>query len=161
MRTDAPTTPRAGSGTGSGGRVDASMSLLVDMMADTLDQGYAESAARAERGRPAGPTGGPRRRQRLAPLLGILAVGVLTGTAVAEVRDRSAADQGVRGQLTVEVAQRTRDSDALARRAAELRDEVAAVREKALGVDAAGRAARERLEALSPKARNAAHSTAI
>ena len=124
------------------------MSLLVDMMADTLDQGYAERAARAERGRPEGPARDPRRRQRLVPLLGILAVGVLTGSAVAEVRDRSQADRGLRGGLAAEVAQRTRDSDALARRAAELRDEVAAVREQALGADAAGRAARERLAVL-------------
>ncbi len=121
------------------------MSLLVDMMADTLDQGYAERAARAGQVR---PERAPRRRQRLLPLLGILAVGVLTGTAVAEVRDRSQADQGLRGELAAEVASRTADSDALAGRAAELRDEVAGVREQALGADAAGRAARERLEAL-------------
>jgi uncharacterized protein YlxW (UPF0749 family) len=129
-------------------RVDASMSLLVDMMADTLDQGYAERAARAAQVPPAGPAPRPRRRQRLAPLVGILAVGVLTGAAVAEVRDRSVADRGLRGQLAAEVAQRTRASDELARRAAALRDEVAAVREAALGADAAGRAAAERLDAL-------------
>jgi hypothetical protein len=42
------------------------MSLLVDMMADTLDQGYAERAARTGRRRPTGP--GPRSAppQRLA-----------------------------------------------------------------------------------------------
>ena len=144
MRTDAPPPPQAGSGR----RVDASMSLLVDMMADTLDQGYAERAARAEQGRPDGPVPRPRRRQRLLPLVGILAVGVLTGAAVAEVRDRSQTDAGLRGELAAEVAQRTRDSDALALRAAELRDEVAAVREQALGADAEGQAASERLEAL-------------
>jgi uncharacterized protein YlxW (UPF0749 family) len=124
------------------------MSLLVDMMADTLDQGYAERAARAEQGRSEGQPSRPRRRQRLGPLLGILAVGVLTGTAVAEVRDRSVADQDLRGELAAEVAQRTRDSDELAGRASALRDEVTAVREQALGTDAAGRAAAERLDAL-------------
>jgi len=122
------------------------MSLLVDMMADTLDHGYAERAARDGAVRPAGSS--PRRRQRLAPLLGVLAVGVLTGAAVTDVRDRSAADAGLRGDLAAQVAQRTRDTDALARRAAELRDEVAAVRERALGADAAGRSAGQRLEAL-------------
>jgi uncharacterized protein YlxW (UPF0749 family) len=121
------------------------MSLLVDMMADTLDQGYAERAARTERSRPA-PR--PRRRQRLAPLLGVLAVGILTGTVVAEVRDRSEADRGLRGGLADEVSQRTRASDALARRAADLRDEVAAVRAQTLGAVAAGRAVEERLAAL-------------
>jgi uncharacterized protein YlxW (UPF0749 family) len=124
------------------------MSLLVDMMADTLDQGYAERAARAQQAPPAGPARGPRRRRHLVPLVGILAVGVLTGAAVAEVRDRSAADRGLRGELAAEVARRTADSDALARRAAALRDDVAAVREQALGADAAGRAAQERLDAL-------------
>jgi len=152
VRTAAAQTAQAGSEASSGRRVDASMSLLVDVMTDTLDRSYAERAARAGRGRPAGPARGPRRRQRAAPLLGILAVGVLTGTAVAQVRDRSSADQGLRGELATEVAQRTRDSDALARRAAELRDDVAAVRERALGADAAGRAASERLAALAAAA---------
>ena len=162
MRTDAPPTPRAGSEPGPGRRVDASMSLLVDMMADTLDQGYAERAARADRGRPDGPPRPPRRRQRLLPLLGILAVGVLTGAAVAEVRDRSQTDQGLRGELAAEVAQRTRDSDALARRAAALRDEVADVREQALGADAAGRAVQDQLEALgAASATTAVHGPGV
>jgi uncharacterized protein YlxW (UPF0749 family) len=144
VRTDAPPPARPAPAR----RVDASMSLLVDMMADTLDQGYDERAGRAEQGRPAGAVRGPRRRQRLLPLVGVLAVGVLTGTAVAAVRDRSQADQGLRGELAAQVASRTADSDALARRAAELRTEVEAVRERALGTDADGRAAQERLEAL-------------
>ena len=162
MRTDAPPSPGASSAAGSGRRVDASMSLLVDMMADTLDQGYAERAAHGGQRRPDGRTPGPRRRQRLVPLLGVLAVGVLTGTAVAEVRDRSATDQGLRGELAAEVAQRTRASDALARRAAVLREQVAADRERALGADAAGRAARERLEALGvASATTAVHGPGI
>jgi uncharacterized protein YlxW (UPF0749 family) len=128
------------------------MSLLVDMMADTLDRGYAERAARVEPGVPGGSSWRARRRQRLTPLLGVLAVGVLTGTAVAEVRERSEAETGLRGDLAAQVAQRTRDSDALERRAAQLRDEVAAVRQQALGVDAAGRTVAERLEALGAAA---------
>ncbi len=148
MRTDAPPTSGPESGAGRGRRPDASMSLLVDMMADTLDRGYAERAARAEAGGHGGSSSRAPRRQRLAPLLGVLAVGVLTGTAVAEVRDRSEAETGLRGDLAAEVARRTDDSDALARRAAQLRDEVAAVRQQALGADAAGRSAGERLEAL-------------
>lgn len=124
------------------------MSLLVDMMSNTLDSGYAERAARVRAAGADAPRERRRRRQGLGPLVGILAVGVLTGAAVAEVRDRSQADRGLRGELAAEVAQRTRASDALAARAAALRDEVAAVREQALGADTAGQAAQERLEVL-------------
>lgn len=152
VRTDAAPPGRAASGAGPARRADASMSLLVDMMADTLDQGYAERAARAEVGRAGGQLLRRRRRSGVVPLLGMLAVGVLTGTAVAEVRERSVADQGLRGELAAEVAQRTRDSDELAGRVAALRDEVAAVREQALGTDAAGRAAAERLAVLGAAA---------
>ncbi len=73
---------------------------------------------------------------------------MLTGTAVAEVRERSVASQDLRGELAAEVAQRTRASDDLARRAAALRDDVAGVRAQALGTDAEGRAARELLTSL-------------
>ena len=146
MTSQAPATARPGGGQPRPRRVDGSMSLLVDMMADTLDQGYAERAA-GRKPAPARPTG-RRRRTRVAPLLGLVAIGMLTGTAVAQVRERSADDQGLRGQLTAEVAARTSQSDALAARAARLRERVAAVQERALGADAAGRAAARRLAAL-------------
>ena len=149
MRSEAPTTPRPVGGGPPPRRVDGSMSLLVDMMRDTLDQGYAERAARRRTPGTAAPV--PRRRKQagLTSLAALVALGALTGTAVAQVRDRSAADQGLRGRLTAEVAERTRQSDALAAQVARLRDEVSAVRERALGADAAGRAAARRLAAVS------------
>ena len=148
MRTDAP----AGARSGPSDRADRSMSLLVDMMANTLDEAYAERAA-ARTGGPA--SGGPasaRRpgpdRRRLWPLAGLVAVGLLTGTAVASVRDRAVADAGLRAGLVAEVIERTERGDALAAQAARLRDEVTAVRAQALGADAAGRAAARRLARL-------------
>ena len=133
-------------------RVDGSMSLLVDMMANTLDEAYAERAARTAAGQDPVPTGphqtARRRARRLGPLVGLVAVGVLTGTAIGEVRDRQAAGQGLRSGLADEVRERTAQSDELAARAAALRDEVAVVREQALGADAAGREAARRLAAL-------------
>ena len=147
VRTDAPPPSRAPSGPDAGGRVDASMSLLVDMMEHTLDQGYAERAARRRAPvAPAGPRGSGR--SGLTSLVALVAVGALAGTAVAQVRDRSEAERGLRGELAAEVTERTRRSDELAAEVARLRDEVAAVRERALGADAAGRAAARRLAAL-------------
>ena len=147
MRTQAPPTGQPQDGDAPPRRLDGSMSLLVDMMNDTLDQGYAERAAR--RRSPSADVPPPSgRRSGLVSLTALVGLGLLTGTAVAQVRDRSAADQGLRGQLVAEVAERTRQGDALAEQAGRLRDEVAAVRERALGTDAAGRAAARRLEAL-------------
>jgi uncharacterized protein YlxW (UPF0749 family) len=143
VTTDAPGRPTAR-------RVDGSMSLLVDMMANTLDEAYAEAAQARGTGPAApGPDRGPRRRSvRLGPLAGLLAVGLLTGTAVGEVRDRSAESSGLRSGLADEVAARTGQGDALAAQAAALRDEVAQLQEQALGSDAAGRAAARDLEVL-------------
>ena len=146
MRTEAPASARPPAAGSRPHRPDSSMSLLVDMMQDTLDAGYAERAAR---GAPAPATGPPTgRRSGPVSLVALVVLGVVTGTAVAQVRDRSSADQGLRGELAAEVAERTARSDALAAQVARLRDEVAAVREQALGADAAGRAAVRRLEAV-------------
>ena len=148
MSSSVPTTVRPGAGGPPPRRLDGSMSLLVDMMQDTLDSGYAERAAR--RRTPVEPAAArPRRRSGLLSLAALVAVGVVTGTAVAQVRERSVADQGLRGELAAEVEQRTAQSDALAAQVARLRDEVTAVRESALGADAAGRAAARELAAVS------------
>ena len=157
MATDVPTTPRQGPARPSAGavpgqarRVDGSMSLLVDMMANTLDEAYAERAARAPRAGGPVPPGSrrPRSWRGLAPVAGLVAVGLVTGTAVAQVRARQTDTLDVRSGLAQEVRDRTRSSDELAARAAALRDEVAAVREQSLGVGAAGRSAALRLEAV-------------
>ncbi len=155
MTTEAPEVgvaagPRAAEPASAGRRVDGSMSLLVDVMTHTLDEAYAERAARARAVGPRAPDGPrPHRRRRTTPLVGLVAVGLLTGTAVAEVRERSRDDQGLRSSLAAEVDVRTRRTDELASEVARLRDEVASVRQQALSAGAAGRATARRLDALS------------
>lgn len=128
------------------------MSLLVDMMTNTLDGAYAERAARRADPGGAGATArGPAPRTvtgTVLPLVGILLIGAFTGTAVAQVRDRQEAGTGLRAQLVDEVQDRTGESEALARRAEELRTQVTAAREAALGAGAAGQALADRLAAL-------------
>jgi uncharacterized protein YlxW (UPF0749 family) len=115
------------------------MSLLVDMMTNTLDEGYAERAARG----PA-PSGGHRWTAALA----LVALGLVTGTAVSQVRARQDASTGLRTQLATEVRERTAETERLADQAERLRAEVAEAQAAALGADVAGRSAARRLEAL-------------
>ncbi len=125
------------------------MSLLVDMMADTRDEAYAERAAATHRqGSPQAAGPGQPRSRRLVTAVALVAVGVVTTTAITEVRGREAADTGLRGQLAAAALARTADSDALGSRAEALRSELVVLREAALGVDAAGAAAAARLSAL-------------
>ena len=132
-------------------RVDGSMSLLNDMMANTLDEAYAERAAR--RSAPGGDAApGPRSARgalkRGTALLTLLAVGVVTGTAVAQVRARQEANSGLRADLAEQVRERTQQSDRLEATADALRREVDATQSALLGADAAGQAAADRLLAL-------------
>ena len=147
-----PTTSSPVSGDAPPRRVDGSMSLLVDMMTNTLDSAYAERAARRNDpgSAPAGGTGPVPRTVRgtAPPLLAILLVGVLTGTAVAQVRERQEAGTGLRAELVEEVRERTGESEALAGRAEDLRSEVDAARQASLGAGAAGQALTDRLAAL-------------
>lgn len=143
--TTEPQTPR---------RVDGSMSLLVDMMTNTLDESYAEAARqragaaadRAAGGPPAAPGGTGARRVAAALLL--VALGLVTGTAAAQVRNREAAGSGVRADLVVDVQRRTAESDALAAATARLRSDVAAQRNAALRSNSAGAAVARDLAAL-------------
>jgi uncharacterized protein YlxW (UPF0749 family) len=139
-------------------RVDGSMSLLVDVMTNTLDEGYAERAARKAGGEqlPAGPLPSGRTSGRVTGLVALVVLGLLTGTAVSQVRERAAASAGLRGQLVAEVVERREQGDLLVTEAAALRAEVAATRDAALGADAAGRAAAEAVRALELAAGTAA-----
>ena len=129
------------------------MSLLVDMMANTLDEAYAELAARKAGERPAaastsvaGPSGLLRRG---TALLTLMALGVLTGSAIAQVRARQEASTGLRAELATEVRDRTAETDRLAEQAERLRAQVAARQAEVLGADAAGRAAAAALAELA------------
>lgn len=130
-------------------RVDGSMSLLNDMMANSLDEAYAERAARRA-GEGAGPVDAPLRpgttaARRASAILLLLALGVLTGTAVAQVRERQQANTGLRADLVAEVRDRTDRTDELAGAAERLRAQVAAAEAELLGADAQGRRVSERL----------------
>ncbi|MCU1674370.1 MAG: hypothetical protein JWN77_2483 [Frankiales bacterium] len=122
-------------------RVDRSMSLLTDMMTNSLDQSYAEAAAR----RGSSPESAGR---RFVAVVLLVAVGAVTGTAAAQVRSRQTAQVGVRGKLVEDVQQRTRATDELARTASALRDDVARLQARGLSTGAAGQAAAEQLAAL-------------
>lgn len=123
-------------------RPDGSMSLLNDLMANTLDEGYAAHAAR-------GASAGPRRvsARTLGAVL-VVVLGLLTGTAVAQVRQRAAAASGVRTGLVAEVRRQTASSTALQESAAALRSDVSRQRDAALAADTQGRAVAAQVRAL-------------
>jgi uncharacterized protein YlxW (UPF0749 family) len=119
------------------------MSLLVDMMTNTLDESYADAARRrvGEQGERLPGQGGDDRRgpgRRLTAAVLLVGLGVVTGTAAAQVRSRAAAAGTVRAQLVGEVQHRTSDSDALAAQAARLRREVSAQQDAALRASGSG-----------------------
>jgi len=127
------------------------MSLLVDMMANTLDEAYAERAARTAGTGPGASPAAPvpsSPARRAGALLALLALGLLTGTAVAQVRDRESATVGLRAKLVEQVQARTAETDRLAAAAEGLRADVAASQAELLGEDSAGRAVAAQLERL-------------
>ena len=128
-------------------RVDGSMSLLVDMTTNTLDEAYAERAASTRR--PRGTSPGPGSPlSRAVTALALVAVGAVTVAVVTQVRDRQQADSGLRGQLAAAALERTAQSVELDRQAEALRAELPGLRDAALSVDAAGTALAQRLTAL-------------
>ena len=130
-------------------RVDGSMSLLIDMQTNTLDEAYAARAALRTRADADGQDRlvAPRGR-RTVTVLALVVVGIVTSTAVAQVRGRQQADTGLRGRLAAEAQDRTAESDALDARAQSLRREVLVLRESALGAGTTGTALAARLSAL-------------
>jgi uncharacterized protein YlxW (UPF0749 family) len=127
------------------------MSLLADVMNNTLDEAYAERAAhKAGLPDPAEATEQPpgARRGRIAGIATLVLLGLLTGIAIGEVRERAADSAGLRDGLTAEVTDRAAEGDRLAQQASVLRAELATTRDVALGADVAGRAAADAVRAL-------------
>lgn len=119
------------------------------MMTHTLDEAY------EERARLRGTSRAPSLRSRdvassraVLPVVVLVVLGVVTGTAVAQVRERQAESTGLRADLAAEVRERTAASDELEARTQALRQEVAQVQEQALGADATGRRLTEGLTTL-------------
>jgi uncharacterized protein YlxW (UPF0749 family) len=125
-------------------RYDASMSLLTNLMEHSLDEGYAEAAAR----RPA--TAAPRdwRRPSAMLLAGLLAVGLLLSTAAVQERARASSSAEARTALVGEVQQRSAANDKLERSLESDRAGVAATRRSALRLTAAGTSLAARLATL-------------
>ncbi|WP_165865781.1 DUF881 domain-containing protein [Vallicoccus soli] len=137
-----PAAPPAPASPPRGPRRDASMSLLQTLMTDTLDDGYAAATARARAaGRPAGGV-----RGSAVLVVGLLAVGLLLATAAVRQRDRERVGTGT--ALSAEVQERTAANDRLAGAVADLRQELAETRGRALALSGAGTVAAERLEGL-------------
>lgn len=115
-------------------RPDASMSLLTNLLEHSLDEGYAEAAARREAG------GAPPSRGGWVLALGVVMIGLLLATAALQVRNRAPAAAQAREALTTEIAQRTAATDRLETDLRRLRASTAAAREDALSLTATGSA---------------------
>ena len=106
-----------------------------------------EAAERAAGARPASPTGAPAPvRWTVLPVLVVL--GLLTGTAAAQVRGREDEVDADRAALAQEVVERTRQSDALAAQLEAVRISLAQEQAQALGATEAGLREVDRLAGL-------------
>jgi len=127
----------------SSGGPQGSMSLLVDMTAAALDPGYAEAAALRQ-----SRSARPKPQLSRGIVAGLVLVGLGTGVAAAQTRERAAQTGAVRESLLADVRERTRDTDLLSAEAAALRGEVRELRDQGLAVDARGLALAEEVAAL-------------
>lgn len=115
-------------------RRDASMSLLTNLMEHSLDQGYADAAARRGPGSPARP------RTSWLLVLGVVAVGLLLSTAAAQAHNRASATAQARDAVIAEIQQRSAANDAEEARLARERAAVASARQAALRLTSEGAA---------------------
>lgn len=129
-------------------RPDASMSLLTQVMTDTVDEGYAEAARRRANEDAAGE---PPQRGWTGPglFVGLLLIGLVLAGAVVEVRERATATNEARSALLDEVQRRVSAVDAAAADLAVLRADIGRMRDEALAAGGApGAATGEQLERL-------------
>lgn len=114
------------------------MVLLTTLAEDSLDQGYARAAARRAAG------GAPAPRSRWVLTAGLLAVGLLLATAVAQTRQRASAAEEARAAITTEIEDREAANDRVERSLERERAAVSRARRDALRITANGaRLARE------------------
>jgi uncharacterized protein YlxW (UPF0749 family) len=126
-------------------RPDASMSLLSDLVDNSLDEGYADAAAR--RPRDAEQAGSPRRRSA-ALLLGFALAGLVLASAATHVRAAAPTVAVERTALVERIRAQTERADALQRQLDRLRVDVDRTRSSALDLTTAGSAARAQLDQL-------------
>jgi uncharacterized protein YlxW (UPF0749 family) len=130
-----PTTPTTTSTTVPAHRVD-SMTLLRDLVEDSLDEGYARAAAR----RAAAPDVGTRAGGRgVLLVVGLVAVGLLLATAYVQTRSRAGSAQQAHSALIATVHQKEHTNDAEQRRLDRLRAAVQHDQQAGLALTAAGR----------------------
>ena len=114
------------------------MLLLDQIVADSLDQGYARAAERrAASGRPAG-------HGRLLTV-GLLAFGLLLSVAAVHAQRRASTAVEARDALVTEIRDRQAASDRLQQRLVRLRSQVSAERARALAITGAGGVLADRL----------------
>jgi uncharacterized protein YlxW (UPF0749 family) len=118
------------------GRPDASMLLLTNLMNNTLDEGYAEVAAR----RAATGHSGPARPRLLGGVAAAL-VALLLVTAYLDVQRTKSAAAAARKDLVHRITVTTAHTDRLAAELERLRAQVGAAHERALAETASGSAA--------------------
>ncbi|MET0915501.1 MAG: DUF881 domain-containing protein [Jiangellaceae bacterium] len=103
-------------------RPDASMSLITDLFAHPIDEGYAEAARR----RPAASDTSPGGRATISPalILGLLALGLLLGIAALQVRQNAGVVSAERESLVERIDLATAHADALERELAGLEQDI-------------------------------------
>jgi uncharacterized protein YlxW (UPF0749 family) len=125
-------------------RVD-SMTLLRDLVEDSLDEGYARAAAR----RAADPDGRSRLGGRgVLLVVGLVAVGLLLATAYVQTRSRAGSTQQAHNALIATVQQKEHANDREQRRLDRLRTTVQRDQQNGLALTAAGRDLAARLARL-------------
>ncbi|MGH8822941.1 MAG: DUF881 domain-containing protein [Jiangellaceae bacterium] len=104
-------------------RPDASMSLITDLFANALDEGYLEAAARQRAA--GGPvSSGSRPRMSPALLAGLLGLGLLLATAALQVRADASIVSAERESLVERIGLATSHADGLERTVAELEGDI-------------------------------------
>ncbi len=107
-------------------RPDASMSLLTDLFAHPIDEGYAEAARRRLAADDPRPTEGSR---KISPalILGLLALGLLLGTAALQVRHNAGVVSAERESLVERIDLATAHADTLERELVELEQDIVGI----------------------------------
>lgn len=132
--------------TGQQRRVDASMSLLVDIETSALDPAYAE-ASRGKRGEGGG---GALRRRASGGTVALLLVitGLLVATTVVQARLRAPAAERTRSALERDIRRESDQVDALSRELEQLRTSTTRARNDALTATTTGAALAAQLDRL-------------
>ena len=107
------------------------MSLITDLFANALDEGYAEAAARQRASGEPEPSGN-RRRMSPALMAGLLGLGLLLTTAVLQVRADAGIVSAERESLVERIGLATGHADALEQTVADLERDILVIETRQL-----------------------------